>query len=94
MNKHNNNALSMCKYILDSMIYRQKFLGEEENLKNKLALIEEYREWITEGIFESNALYLIDKRWLIFRNQIMNNPKSQLIKTLVLSINYSLKKKK
>ena len=52
----------MCKYILDSMIYRQKQLGEEENLKNKLALIEEYREWITEGIFESNALYLIDKR--------------------------------
>ena len=50
------------KYILDSMIYRQKLLGEEENLKNKLALIEEYREWITEGIFESNALYLINKR--------------------------------
>ena len=61
MNKHNNNALSICKYILDSMIYRQKFLEEEENLKNKLALIEEYKEWITEGIFESNALYLIDK---------------------------------
>ena len=62
MNKHNNNALSICKYILDSMIYRQKELGEEDNLKNKLALIEEYREWITDGIFESNALYLIDKR--------------------------------
>ena len=42
MNKHNNNALSICKYILDSMIYRQKVLGEEDNLKNKLALIEEY----------------------------------------------------
>ena len=62
MNKHNNNVLSICKYVLGSMIYRQKLLGEEENLKNKLALIEEYREWITEGIFESNALYLIDKR--------------------------------
>ncbi len=61
-NKHNNNALSICKSTLDSMIYRQKVLGEEDNLKNKLALIEEYREWITEGIFESNALYLIDKR--------------------------------
>ena len=44
------------------MIYRQKLLGEEENLKNKLALIEEYREWITEGSFESNALYIIEKR--------------------------------
>ena len=62
INKHNNKALSICKYILGSMIYRQKILGEENNLKNKLALIEEYREWITEGIFESNALYLIDKR--------------------------------
>ena len=62
MNKHNNKALSICKYVLDSMIYRQKSLGEEENLKNKLALIEEYREWITEGIFESNYLYIIDKR--------------------------------
>ena len=62
MNQHNNNALSICKYILDSMTYRQKWLGGEENLKNKLALIEEYREWITDGIFESNALYLIDKK--------------------------------
>ena len=62
MNKHNNNALSICEYILNSMIYRQKLLGKEENLKNKLALIEEYREWITEGIFESNALYIIEKR--------------------------------
>ena len=44
------------------MIYRQQVLGEKDNLKNKLALIEEYREWITEGIFESNSLYLIDKR--------------------------------
>ena len=61
MNKHNNNALSICKYTLDSMIYRQKVLGEEVNLKNKLSLIEEYREWITEGIFESNALYLLIK---------------------------------
>ena len=47
MNKHNNNALSICKSTLDTMIYRQKVLGEEDNLKNKLALIEEYREWIT-----------------------------------------------
>jgi len=44
------------------MIYRQTIIREENNLKNKLALIEEYREWITEGIFECNTLYLIDKR--------------------------------
>ena len=54
--------LSICKSTLDSMIYRKKVVWEEDNLKNKLVLIEEYREWITEGIFESNALYLIDKR--------------------------------
>ena len=58
MNKHNNKALSICKYVLDSMIYRQKLLGEEENLKNKLALIEEYREWITEGIFAVSYTHL------------------------------------
>ena len=34
----------------------------QTSLKNKLALIEEYREWITEGIFESNSLYIIDKK--------------------------------
>ena len=44
------------------MIHRQKQLGEENSLENKLALIEEYREWITDGISEENALYLIDKR--------------------------------
>ena len=62
INKHNNNALSICIYILGSMIYRQKVFWEKDNLENKLALIEEYREWITEWIFESNAIYLIDKR--------------------------------
>ena len=31
-------------------------------LKDKLALIEEYSEWIVDGILEDNALYLIDKR--------------------------------
>ena len=36
MNKHNNNALSICKYVLDSMVYRQKLLGEEENLNAKV----------------------------------------------------------
>ena len=52
MNKHINNALSICKSTLDSMIYRQKVLGEEDNLKNKLELIEEYREWITDVILK------------------------------------------
>ncbi len=62
INKHNNNALSMCKYTLYFIFYRQKELGEKNMLKDKLALIEEYREWIVDGILEDNALYLIDKR--------------------------------
>lgn len=42
------------------MIQRQKQLGEENSVENKLALIEEYREWITDGILKENALYLIN----------------------------------
>ena len=42
------------------MIHRQKQLGAENNVENKLALIEEYREWITDGILKENALYLIN----------------------------------
>ena len=52
----------MCKYTLCFIFYRQKELGEKNMLKDKLALIEEYREWIVDGILEDNALYLIDKR--------------------------------
>ena len=62
INKHNNNALSMCKYTLCFIFYRQRELWEKNMLKDKLALIEEYREWIVDGILEDNALYLIDKR--------------------------------
>ena len=62
INKHNNNALSMWKYTLCFIFYRQKELGKKNMLKDKLALIEEYREWIVDGILEDNALYLIDKR--------------------------------
>ncbi len=31
-------------------------------LKDKLAIIDEYKGWIVDVIFEDNALYLIDKR--------------------------------
>ena len=60
ISEHNIKAYSICEYILSSMIHRQKQLGEENNLENKLALIEEYREWITDGILKENALYLIN----------------------------------
>ena len=41
------------------MIQRQKQLGAENSVENRLALIEEFKEWITDGILEENALYLI-----------------------------------
>ena len=59
ISEHNIKAYSVCEYILSFMIHRQKQLGEENNVENKLALIEEYREWITDGILKENALYLI-----------------------------------
>ncbi len=60
ISEHNIKAYSVCEYILSFMIHRQKQLGEENSVENKLALIEEYREWITDGILKENALYLIN----------------------------------
>ena len=59
ISEHNIKAYSICEYILSFMIHRQKQLGAENSVENRLALIEEYREWITDGILEENALYLI-----------------------------------
>tara|TARA_B100000212_G_C27166318_1_gene444092 strand:- start:271 stop:402 length:132 start_codon:yes stop_codon:yes gene_type:complete len=33
----------------------------EDNYKNRMALLEEYREWISEGINEDYVLYLISE---------------------------------
>ena len=59
---HNNNAISICEYTLGFIIFRQKELGKKNMSEDRLALIDEYREWITNGISEDNALYLINKR--------------------------------
>ena len=59
ISEHNIKAYSICEYILSFMIQRQKQLGAENSVENRLALIEEFKEWITDGILEENALYLI-----------------------------------
>ena len=63
-NKHNNKAISVCDCILGFIFYRQKELGIKIILKDKLAVIEEYRECINNGIYVGNALS--------YRSKILN----------------------
>ncbi len=58
---HNNNAINVCKYVLNYIRYRQKTLAEQDLFKNRMALLEEYREWISEGITKEYLLYVISK---------------------------------
>ena len=46
---HDKNAIKMCKYILNY-------------IQNRMALLEEYREWISEGINQDYVFYLITKK--------------------------------
>ena len=61
---HDENAIHVCKYILNYIRNRQRIMEDKDNFKNRMALLEEYREWISEGINQDYVLYLIS------RNQI------------------------
>ena len=61
---HDENAIHVCKYILNYIRNRQRLMVDKDNFKNRMALLEEYREWISEGINQDYVLYLIS------RNQI------------------------
>ncbi len=61
---HDENAIHVCKYILNYIRNRQRLMVNKDNFKNRMALLEEYREWISEGINQDYVLYLIS------RNQI------------------------
>ncbi len=56
---HNESALFVCKYVFAFICNRQKLLKSSNQLYDRMALIEEYKEWITEGITNENILYLI-----------------------------------
>ncbi len=58
---HDYNAIYVSKYVLNYFRKRQKIMEFEDNYKNRMALLEEYREWISEGINEDYVLYLISE---------------------------------
>ena len=59
---HNDIALEVCKYVLSYIRARQKILESQGLFQNRMALLEEYREWISDGIDEDYILYLISKK--------------------------------
>ena len=58
---HDENAIHVCKYVLNYISNRQRIMEVKDNFQNRMALLEEFREWISEGINEDYVLYLISK---------------------------------
>ena len=58
---HDKNAIQVCKYLLNYIRNRQRIMEVKDNFQNRMALLEEYREWISEGINQDYVLYLISK---------------------------------
>ncbi len=58
---HDENAMHVCKYVLGYIRNRQRIMEVEDLFQNRMALLEEYREWISEGINQDYVLYLISK---------------------------------
>ena len=58
---HDQNAIHVCKYVLNYIRNRQRIIEVKDNFQNRMALLEEYREWISDGINQDYVLYLISK---------------------------------
>ena len=58
---HDKNAIYVCKYVLNYIRDRQKILEVKDLFQDRMALLEEYREWISEGINKDYVFYLISK---------------------------------
>ena len=58
---HDENAVHVCKYVLNYVRNRQRILEVKDLFQNRMALLEEYREWISEGIDQDYVLYLISQ---------------------------------
>ena len=58
---HDRNAIHVCKYVLNYVRNRQRIMEVKDSFQNRMALLEEYREWISEGINQDYVLYLISK---------------------------------
>tara|TARA_B100000575_G_C23080146_1_gene622304 strand:- start:55 stop:267 length:213 start_codon:yes stop_codon:yes gene_type:complete len=60
-NVHDENAIRICKYVLNYIRNRQRIMEVKDLFQNRMALLEEYREWISDGINQDYVLYLISK---------------------------------
>ena len=58
---HDDSAIHVCKYVLNYIRNRQRILEVQDLFQNRMALLEEYREWISDGIHQDYILYLISK---------------------------------
>ena len=58
---HDKNAIHVCRYVLNYIRNRQRIMELKDLYQNRIALLEEYREWISEGICNDYVLYLISK---------------------------------
>ena len=58
---HDENVIYVCKYVLNYIRDRQRIMEDKDLFQNRMALLEEYREWISEGINQDYVLYLISQ---------------------------------
>ena len=58
---NDENVIYVCKYVLNYFRNRQRIMEVNDLFQNRLAVLEEYREWISEGINQDQILYLISK---------------------------------
>ena len=65
---HDENAIHVCKYVLNYIRNRQRIMEVKDMFQNRIALLEEYREWISEGINQDYVLYLISKNEISDKN--------------------------
>ena len=65
---HDENAIHVCKYILNYIRNRQRIMEVKDSFQNRMALLEEYREWISEGINQDYILYLISENHISDKN--------------------------
>ncbi len=58
----------MCKYVLNYIRSRQNKLELQDSFQNRMALLEEYKEWISGGIRSEYVLYIISKKEISDKN--------------------------
>ena len=58
---HDANVIHICNYVLNYIRNRQRIIQNQDLYQNRIALLEEYREWIVDGINKDYVLYLISK---------------------------------